>query len=128
MGHEYLGTQHLLLGLLAQEGTSAAGALEILGVRFPHVRAESERIIGPGEGRPAGPIPLTPLATRALQEALSEADGLGRKLAGGEDMLLGLAAVPDGLAARILLRLDVTSEQLRAALPGPPGPQPDPPQ
>jgi ATP-dependent Clp protease ATP-binding subunit ClpC len=118
MGHEYLGTEHLLLGLLAQEATSAAGALRSLGVQLAQVRSEVERMLGLGEGPGVGSIRLTPLATRALERAVAQARTVGHDLASCEHLLLGLAEERDGLAARILLRLDVSLEQVRTELAG----------
>lgn len=116
MGHDYLGTEHLLLGLLSQEGTAAATALRALGVEPGHVRAETERTVGPGEGGRSESIALTPLATRALERTVGEAEAREARLASCGDLLLGLAAVPDGLAVRILMRMDVSPEQIRTAL------------
>ena len=116
MGHEYLGTEHLLLGLLGQPGTPAASALTNLGVDAGHVRSEIERTIGPGEREVLGDIPLTPLAERALRRTMEEAAAAGQDKAGAEQLLLGLAGEQGGLAARILLTLDVSPEQIRDAL------------
>ncbi len=116
MAHCYLGTEHLLLGLLAQQDTAAATVLGRLGVQPARVRLETERIVGPGEGSGAGSIPLTPLASRALERAATEAEATGADLAGAEDLLLGLAEVSEGLAARILGRLDVSPDHIRAGL------------
>jgi ATP-dependent Clp protease ATP-binding subunit ClpC len=122
MGHAYLGTEHLLLGLLAQRDTSAGSALQYRGVELGTVRAEAERIVGLGDDRASGSIPLTPLANRALERTLSAAEARGHELASAEDLLLGLTDVADGLAARILLRLDVSLEELRKSLTGDLGP------
>src|SRR5437660_2396327 len=73
MGHDYVGTEHLLLGLLAHQDTLAGRVLESLGVRQSHVQSEIERIVGRSERRsPAGEIPLTPLAQGALDRTLRE--------------------------------------------------------
>jgi ATP-dependent Clp protease ATP-binding subunit ClpC len=116
MGHEYLGTEHLLLGLLDQRSTPAAGVLSSLGVDARHVQAEITRTVGPGEREVTGTIPLTPLAEKALQRTVEEADAAGQDQAGDEQLLLGVAGESNGLAARILLRLDVSLEQIRAGL------------
>ena len=116
MAHEYVGTEHLLLGLLAQRDTPAATALHRLAVRPAQVRAETERIVGPGEGSGSGSIPLTPLATRALERTATEAEARKGDLATGEDLLVALAEVRDGLAARILGRMDISAEQIRSEL------------
>jgi ATP-dependent Clp protease ATP-binding subunit ClpC len=118
MGHEYLGTEHLLLGLLGQQGTPAANALSTLGVDAGHVRSEIERTIGPGEREVFGEIPLTPLAEKALRRTMEEAAAVGQDEAGAEELLLGLAAEQGGMAARILLRLDISPEQIRDTLAG----------
>lgn len=122
MGHDFLGTEHLLLGLLGQRDTPAAGALRRLGVQPDRIRSETERIVGPGEGGGGGSIPLTPLANRALERTATEAESGGRELATGEDLLLGLAEVREGLAARILQRLDLSADQIRAELQRPGNP------
>jgi ATP-dependent Clp protease ATP-binding subunit ClpC len=120
MGHDYLGTEHLLLALLTQR-TRAAAALSALGVEVGVVRAETERIVGLGEGG-RDSILLTPLARRALEETTRQAQAQEHRSAGCEDLLRGLAAVPDGLAARILTSLDVSPEQIEATLSGVSGP------
>jgi ATP-dependent Clp protease ATP-binding subunit ClpC len=125
MGHAYLGTEHLLLGLLGLRDTSAAAALRRLGVQPAEVRSETERILGPGEGSGPEPLPLTPLASRALEQTETEADAMGRVLATGEDLLLGLAEVRAGLAARILGRMDVSADHIRTELASRGGPRPD---
>lgn len=116
MAHDYLGTEHLLLGVLAQGDTAAAGALRRLGVQPAQVRLETERIVGPGESSGSGDVPLTPLAKRALERATSDAQDAGRELATVEDLLLGLSEMREGLAARILRRLDVSAESIRTEL------------
>jgi ATP-dependent Clp protease ATP-binding subunit ClpC len=116
MGHDYLGTEHLLLGLLAQVQTRAARTLRALGVEPGHVRSETERTVGPGEGGQSDSLLLTPLALRALERTVGEADGRQEGLASPEDLLLGLSGVPDGLAVRILTKMDVSPEQIREAL------------
>jgi ATP-dependent Clp protease ATP-binding subunit ClpC len=116
MGHEYLGTEHLLLGLLALRHTSAADTLSGLGVTLPAVRSEAERVIGLGERATAGPIPLTPLAKRALEQTANEAETAGHDLATAEHLLLGLATTRDDLASRILVGMDVSPEQIRTRL------------
>jgi ATP-dependent Clp protease ATP-binding subunit ClpC len=124
MGHEYLGTEHLLLGLLAQQDTLAASALRTLGVEGERVRSEAVRILGAGDGGGSETVPLTPLATRALERTAEEATAHGRDLADGEDLLLGLTEVKDGLAVRILERMDVSADQIRGTLGRPTGQEP----
>lgn len=120
MGHEYLGTEHVLLGLLAQEGTPASATLRALGATLQAARSEAERVLGRGEAAVSGSLPLTPLAQRALEQTDAESRAAGHELATPEDLLLGLAALHDGLASRILRGMDVSEEQIRSRLQGGP--------
>ncbi len=120
LGHDYIGTEHLLLGLLGVEEGLAGQVLESLGVGHERVRAEIERIVGLGEARRAvGQIPFTPRAKKVLELSLREALGLGHDYIGTEHILLGLlrdAREGEGVAARILVELEVDDEQVRAKL------------
>jgi ATP-dependent Clp protease ATP-binding subunit ClpC len=111
--HNYIGTEHILLGLLRQEGSIAAGALDSLGVRIEEVRDQVARIIGQGDEVAGGKVPFTPRSKKALELGLREAIVLGHKHIGPEHILLGLARVNDGVACRILLDQGVDSEKLR---------------
>ena len=112
-GHNYIGTEHLLLGLLRAEGGGAAQALGALGVTLDRAREELARVIGEGRGAecPRGrQIPFTPRAKRALEQALREARSRRHGRIGTEHVLLALVADEEGVAARILAELGVTRD------------------
>jgi ATP-dependent Clp protease ATP-binding subunit ClpC len=112
--HNYIGTEHVLLGLLREEQGIAARVLESLEVTLGDVRAEVARIVGQGDDEPApGQIPFTPRAKKVLDLALREALSLGHNWIGTEHVLLGLAREDDGVAMQILLDHGVTSDQIR---------------
>ena len=113
-GHDRVGTEHILLGLLRQEEGLAARVLEYLGLTVERVREQVVRIVGPGEAAlPSGEIPFTPRASRVLEMSLREAQGLGQNVINTEHILLGLVRENDGVASRILLELDVEPERIR---------------
>ena len=111
--HNYIGTEHLLLGLLREEEGVAARVLEGLDVSVEEVRAAVVRIVGSGEEEPQGQIPFTPRAKKVLELALREALSLGHNYIGTEHILLGLVREDEGVAARILLDLDAEAEKIR---------------
>ena len=121
--HNYIGTEHLLLGLLREEEGVAARVLDGLEVSVEEVRAAVVRIVGSGEESPQGQIPFTPRAKKVLELALREALSLGHNYIGTEHILLGLVREDEGVAARILLDLDAEPEKIRGevmrALSGP---------
>jgi len=121
--HNYIGTEHLLLGLLREEEGVAARVLDGLEVSVEEVRAAVVRIVGSGEESPQGQIPFTPRAKKVLELALREALSLGHNYIGTEHILLGLVREDEGVAARILLDLDAEPEKIRSevmrALSGP---------
>jgi hypothetical protein len=112
--HNYIGTEHILLGLLREEEGLAAHALESLGITVERVRVQVVQIVGSGEGVTSGQIPFTPRAKRVLEVALREALSLGHNYIGTEHILLGLARENEGVAARILLDFDADSEKIRS--------------
>jgi ATP-dependent Clp protease ATP-binding subunit ClpC len=112
--HNYIGTEHLLLGLLREEEGLAARALENLQIGLEEVRARIEHEVGHGEEVPAGQIPFTPKAKKVLELALREALSLKHSYIGTEHVLLGLVTVTDGVAVRILQELDADPEKIRA--------------
>lgn len=114
MGHDFVGTEHLLLGLLEQRSAVAGRVLDSLGVAARHVRPEIERIVGRGEKTSAAQLEFTPLAEAALARSMSEARDLGCDDAGTEHLLLALADERDSLARRILMAFDISPEQVRA--------------
>jgi ATP-dependent Clp protease ATP-binding subunit ClpC len=111
--HNYIGTEHLLLGLLREEEGLAARVLESLDVTVEEVRAQIARIVGLGDEASAGQIPFTPRAKKVLELALREALSLGHDYIGSEHILLGLVRVNEGVAARILLEFDADAELIR---------------
>ncbi|MGO8683756.1 MAG: ATP-dependent Clp protease ATP-binding subunit [Thermoleophilia bacterium] len=111
--HNYIGTEHLLLGLLREEEGVAARVLETLEVSVEEVRAAVVRIVGGGEESPQGQIPFTPRAKKVLELALREALSLGHNYIGTEHILLGLIREDEGIAARILLDLDADPDKIR---------------
>jgi Clp amino terminal domain, pathogenicity island component len=111
--HNYIGTEHLLLGLLREQEGLAARALESLGITVEGVRAEIVRTVGSGEEVTSGQIPFTPRAKKVLELALREALSLGHDYIGTEHILLGLVRENDGVATRILLDSDADSEKIR---------------
>ena len=110
--HNYIGTEHLLLGLLREEEGLGARVLDLLGVTLEEVRGQVEQIVGRGEQARAGQIPFTPRAKKVLEQALREAIGLGHNHIGTEHVLLALAQ-EEGVAAQILAGLDVSHEKIR---------------
>ena len=113
-GHDHIGTEHILLGLLRQEEGLAARVLEYFGLTVERVREQVVQIVGPGEAAlPSGQIPFTPRAKRVLETAPREALSLGQNITNTEHILLGLVRENDGVASRILLDLDVDPERIR---------------
>src|SRR5213075_1722632 len=104
--HNYIGTEHILLGLLREEEGLAARVLESLDITVERVRAQVVRIVGSGEEVTSGQIPFTPRAKKVLELALREALSLGHNYIGTEHILLGLVRENEGVAARILLDAD----------------------
>src|SRR6202040_3137851 len=100
--HNYIGTEHLLLGLLREENSPGWHVLETLGVSIEDVRAQVARIVGEGEEVTSGQIPFTPRAKKVLELSLREAISLGHDYIGTEHILLGLIREGDGVAAQVL--------------------------
>ncbi len=111
--HNYIGTEHILLGLLREEEGLAARVLESLDITVEEVRAQVARIVGQGDEVTTGQIPFTPRAKKVLELALREALSLGHKYIGTEHILLGLVRENEGVAARILLDFDADAEKIR---------------
>jgi len=114
--HNYIGTEHLLLGLLRQTDGVAARVLTGLGVTLAPVRDEVAKIIGQGDAVTAGQIPFTPRAKKVLELGLREALSLGHNYIGSEHILLGIAREDDGVAARLLADSGVDAETVREAV------------
>src|SRR3990172_4020597 len=111
--HNYIGTEHLLLGLLREADGVAARVLGTLEVTLEEVRGEVTRIVGEGDHESQGQIPFTPRAKKVLELALREALSLGHNYIGTEHILLGLVRENEGVAARILLDFDADAEKIR---------------
>jgi len=111
--HNYIGTEHLLLGLLREDG-AAARALDEFDVTFEEVQAQVARIIGQGDEVTTGQIPFTPRAKKVLELSLREALDSGDNYIGPEHILLGMVREGDGVAARILMDF-AQLEEIRAA-------------
>jgi ATP-dependent Clp protease ATP-binding subunit ClpC len=111
--HNYLGTEHILLGLLREEEGVAARVLDSLDITVEEVRPQVVRIVGEGDKITSGEMPLAPRAKKVLVLALREALSLGHKDVGTEHILLGLVREDEGTAARILLDFDADTEKIR---------------
>jgi ATP-dependent Clp protease ATP-binding subunit ClpC len=117
LGHDYIGTEHLLLGVLKQESV-AARALRHLDVTYDDVRPEVSSIVGSGEEVGAGQIPFTPRSKKVLELALREALLLDHDHVGPEHILLGLVRENDGVAMQILRSHGADADRVRAAVMG----------
>jgi Clp amino terminal domain, pathogenicity island component len=113
LNHNYIGTEHILLGLLREGEGIAAKALESLGISLDAVRQQVEEIIGQGQQAPSGHIPFTPRAKKVLELALRESLQLGHNYIGTEHILLGLIREGDGVAAQVLVRLGADLNRVR---------------
>jgi ATP-dependent Clp protease ATP-binding subunit ClpA len=114
--HDYIGTEHLLLGLLREEEGVAAHVLGSLGVTADEIRTLIVQVIGEGEGVGAGQIPFTPRAKKVLELSLREALSLNHNNIGTEHILLGLTGENEGVAKRVLLDLGVELQRIREVL------------
>jgi ATP-dependent Clp protease ATP-binding subunit ClpA len=112
--HNYIGTEHILLGLLREEEGLAARVLESLDVSLEEVRSYVAQIVGQGDEITTGQIPFTPRAKKVLELSLREALAIGHNYIGTEHILLGLARENEGVAARILLEFDADAETIRS--------------
>ncbi|GBD20761.1 Negative regulator of genetic competence ClpC/MecB [bacterium HR28] len=111
--HNYIGTEHLLLGLVREGEGVAARVLQSMGVQLPKVRSAVEFIIGRGESTVVGEIGLTPRARKVIEYAVDEARRLGHHYIGTEHLLLGLVREGEGIAAGVLESLGVNLEKVR---------------
>jgi hypothetical protein len=114
--HDYIGTEHLLLGLLREEEGVAARVLESLRISVEEIRARIAELVGVGDQVTSGQIPFTPRAKKVLELALREALSVGDNFIGTEHVLLGLVRENDGVAARVLLEFDADAEKVRNAV------------
>ncbi|MGV1004025.1 MAG: ATP-dependent Clp protease ATP-binding subunit [Candidatus Nanopelagicales bacterium] len=113
LNHNYIGTEHILLGLIHEGEGVAAKALESLGISLEAVRSQVEEIIGQGQQAPTGHIPFTPRAKKVLELSLREALQLGHNYIGTEHILLGLIREGDGVAAQVLVKLGADLNRVR---------------
>ncbi|ACV77268.1 ATP-dependent Clp protease ATP-binding subunit [Nakamurella multipartita] len=113
LNHNYIGTEHILLGLIHEGEGVAAKALESLGIALEGVRAQVEEIIGQGQQSPSGHIPFTPRAKKVLELSLREALQLGHNYIGTEHILLGLIREGEGVAAQVLVKLGADLNRVR---------------
>jgi ATP-dependent Clp protease ATP-binding subunit ClpA len=113
LNHNYIGTEHILLGLIREGEGVAAKALESLGISLEAVRQQVKEIIGRGQQAPSGHIPFTPRAKKVLELSLREANGLGHNYIGTEHILLGLIREGSGVAAQVLVKLGADLNRAR---------------
>src|SRR6201747_1840896 len=113
LNHNYIGTEHILLGLIHEGEGVAAKALESLGISLDAVREQVQDIIGQGQQQPTGHIPFTPRAKKVLELSLREALQLGHNYIGTEHILLGLIREGEGVAAQVLVKLGADLSRVR---------------
>lgn len=117
--HEYIGTEHLLLGIIAERNGVAAAVLHDFGLDLRKVRLEAEKIVqhGPGGERIAmGSLPRTPQAKKVIEYSIEEARKLSHSYVGTEHLLLGLIREKEGVAAQVLVNLGLQLEEVRKAV------------
>jgi ATP-dependent Clp protease ATP-binding subunit ClpC len=113
LNHDYIGTEHELLGLIQEGEGVAARALQALGISLESARGQVREIIGTGQAAPTGHIPFTPRAKKVLELALRESLQFGHNYIGTEHILLGLIREGDGVGAQVLLRLGADLNRTR---------------
>ncbi|MFT3860405.1 ATP-dependent Clp protease ATP-binding subunit [Micropruina sp.] len=113
LNHNYIGTEHILLGLIHEGEGVAAKALEALGISLEAVREQVEEIIGQGQQAPAGHIPFTPRAKKVLELSMREALQINHPYIGTEHILLGLIREGEGVAAQVLIKLGADLNRVR---------------
>ena len=113
LNHNYIGTEHILLGLIHEGEGVAAKAMESLGISLDSVREQVQEIIGQGQQAPSGHIPFTPRAKKVLELSLREALQLGHNYIGTEHILLGLIREGEGVAAQVLVKLGADLNRVR---------------
>jgi ATP-dependent Clp protease ATP-binding subunit ClpC len=116
LSHNYIGTEHLLLGLLREPESVAGRALTELKISLDAVQAQVVEIIGRGKGAQSGHIPFTPRAKKVLELSLREALQLGHNYIGTEHILLGLVREGNGVAAQVLVKLGGTLDRVRGTV------------
>jgi ATP-dependent Clp protease ATP-binding subunit ClpA len=113
LNHNYIGTEHLLLGLAHEGQGVAAKALELLGIRLEALRSQVQEVVGQGQRAPSGHIPFTPRAKKVLELSLRESQQLGHNYIGTEHILLGLIREGEGVAAQVLVKLGADLSRAR---------------
>ena len=113
LSHNYIGTEHILLGLIHEREGVAARTLESMNISLEAVRREVEEIIGQGQATPTGHIPFTPRAKKVLELSLRESLQLGANYIGTEHILLGLIREGEGVAAQVLQKLGADLHRVR---------------
>jgi ATP-dependent Clp protease ATP-binding subunit ClpA len=113
LNHDYIGTEHLLLGLAHEGQGVAAKALESLGIRLEALRSQVEEAIGRGQRAPSGHVPFSPRAKKVLELSLRESQQLGHNYIGTEHILLGLVREGEGVAAQVLVKLGADLSRAR---------------
>src|SRR5690349_6495547 len=113
LNHNYIGTEHILLGLIHEGEGVASKALESLGISLESVREQVQEIIGQGQQAPSGHIPFTPRAKKVLELSLREALQLGHNYIGAEHILLGLVREGESTAAQMLIKLGADLSRVR---------------
>src|SRR5499426_4752636 len=112
--HEYLGTEHILLGLVQEGSGVAANVLKNMGIDLNKIRTEVEKIVKTGPSMVTmGQLPFTPRAKKVLELSMEEASQLGHNYIGTEHLLLGLIREHDGIAAQVLMNLNIKLEDVR---------------
>jgi ATP-dependent Clp protease ATP-binding subunit ClpC len=114
--HDYIGTEHLLLGLIREGEGVAAKTLESMGISLEAIRSEVVGTVGEGDGAPSGHIPFTARAKKVLELSLREALQLGHDYIGTEHILLGLIREGEGVAAQVLGKLGADLDRVRASV------------
>jgi ATP-dependent Clp protease ATP-binding subunit ClpA len=113
LNHNFIGTEHILLGLIDERDGLAAQVLEGMGISLGAVRSQVEEIVGRGGSPPSGPFPFTPRANKVLELSLREALQLGHNYIGTEHILLGLIREGEGVAAQVLVKLGADLSRVR---------------
>ena len=112
--HDYIGTEHLLLGLVREGEGVAAAVLQKLGISLENIRIEIEKLVQPGPSTQVlGDIPFTPRAKKVLELSVEEAKSLGHNYIGTEHLLLGLIKEGEGVASQVLVNLGLDLEKVR---------------
>ena len=116
LNHNYIGTEHLLLGLIHEGEGIGARALESLGVTLNAVREQVQSIVGPSPQAPSGHIPFTPRAKKVLELSMREAIQLNHGYIGTEHILLGMVRASEGVANQVLSKVGVQGAEVRQAV------------